>query len=256
VTQKQFFQLLFDAGDSVCLASTPFGTDTLPIASVWESSAQYFCINALNGTRADANVSTHRTFLLEIDNMPLLAQDKAVEHLPISAKVFSGNKSFHYFITLAEPVSAEEYASLARRLQIAAPAIDKSCKNPSRLARTPFATRPESGKLQELLFLGHRVSTRYLQALLPQEQPEGPPRKSDKLWISSTIVHAILMPDEVMNEIHVDGRNNFFFWLGQRLLEAGFSKDERRDKIKKAYDNLRNKKDFSLREAYYAGRVK
>lgn len=258
-TQRDFLNLLFDAGDETCFALDKYNTELSNArlgADEVNYETQWFCINALNGSRKDANVTKHRTFLIEFDNLPLDEQFNTFKDscVPYSAMVYSGSKSHHFFIVLNEPVSAEEYAAIVKRLHLKLPACDRTTRNPSRLARLPEVIRPDTQKEQKLWHCGARVVLSELLSTLPDLPTEPVIERSNSL-VSSTIVLARHNPEAVMRQIGIEGRNQFFYWLGQRLIEASLPKDVRKSFVKDVYSKLSNKTDFNLREALAAARV-
>lgn len=248
-----FNQLLFDPEDSTCFTNTPYGTFIESVQN--HTKTEYFCINALKGGRRDDNVTKHRTFLIEFDSVPLDQQWDLIK-VPVTAVVFSGNKSYHFFITLKEPVSAEKYAELAKRLHLAMPHADPSTKNPSRLGRMPDVVRQSTGKLQSFDYIGERISLEILESYLPT-LPVFKPQTAEarNMFLSSAIIAAKHAPDEVMQEMRISGRNNFFHWFGQRMIENNMPFNQRLEFVDTCYANLRNKLQFDLSEARHAARV-
>lgn len=179
--------VVFDEGDSICTTSTPTGTKVLPLFAA-DMSNQYFCINALARTdfepiqdwhssdtprRADVNVTKLRSILVEFDERELIDQVNYVQgsEMPYSVLTFSGGKSFHFIISLEQPVDTlTEYRQLVDRVYSAlggkAEGLDESTKNPSRLSRTPDAIRQPSGVVQALVDVRARVPRVELESWL------------------------------------------------------------------------------------------
>jgi len=118
MTQEKFLNSLFDAGQQTCFSPDARGIE---VTTQPGKHDLFFCINALNPAldanptepwhrvdlprRADHNVICFRNFLLEIDNMPIEQQVEHVRNLvPVTAIVFSGKKSYHFIISLTEPM--------------------------------------------------------------------------------------------------------------------------------------------------------
>lgn len=260
MSQTNFLKLLFDPADRTCFAQNPYDTSL----SVIEPDSHfymgpYFSINAMQHTRTDQNVTKHRTFLLEFDSLPLAQQRPLVNKsgLPVSAIVFSGNKSYHFFVCLETPVSAAEYADIAKRLHMLLPDADKSTKNPSRLARLADVQRPDTQVTQALIFLGSRVSNETLLNFLPPLPVAAPkePKTSTSRFQRMALIEARRNPDMVMRELGINGRNNFFFWLGQRLQEDNQDYNFRVTYLEDVYSNLNDQSGFSWREAKAAARI-
>jgi hypothetical protein len=119
------------------------------LATEWRPSPndklQYFCINPLL-TYKDLqknNLSACRNILLEFDKASLKQQEKLVQSakLPYSIKTFSGNKSYHYIISLEESLSEKDYTELVELIYAIFPTADQACSNSNRLSRTPGAFR-------------------------------------------------------------------------------------------------------------------
>jgi hypothetical protein len=271
MTQQKFLNLLFDEDQQTCFAKDARG---------WEVSAApkpndiFFSINALSPIvdcepteswhrhdlprRSDKNVICHRNFLIELDNMPLNQQIEYVRstNLPVSAITFSGSKSYHFIVSLQDPLNASEYAKLANGLHRLLPAAEKSTKNPSRLSRLPGVIRPETKLLQELVYLGERININSLPALPPSPHTTERAPAKNVLFITQQLREVQEIGVDNFIAQHFSGRNQFFFWAGRRCAELNFTQDERKNLIQRFYDRLENKKGFSIREAFAAARVR
>lgn len=269
--QLPFLELLFNVGEASCFTESPYGWK---VSLGPRAEDLYFCVNALHGQkdlapvkewhkeyqprRADANVVSHRNFLLELDEVPLDEQVKYVTDLvPVSSIVYSGGKSYHFIISLTEPVSATKYKELARRLHRLVKKADRQCKNASRLSRLPGVWRPDTGKKQELVELRSRIELSDLEAVLPEEEKRKSSKPSaDKLaYVPQLVIEACIYPDEVMERFNLEGRNLFFYWLFNRMNEANIPLSSRESYVERAYENLRDISDFSLEEARQAARL-
>lgn len=251
MNRNKFLRLLFDERQLTCFAEFPF--DTAVKAEPGPRDV-FFSLNALSGPRADGNVVCYRNFLLELDNIPL---DKQVAYvtskLPVSAITFSGNKSYHFIISLTEPVQSEaEYRKVWRGLYEAVPEADKTTKNPSRLSRLPQAFRPDTGLFQELLYLGSRIELDKLPK--PTEVREYVPNVS-KVFVSEQLLRVLEVGVDTYIETHFSGRNQFFYWLGKRCSELGHTRQKKKEVVDKFYELMHTKKGFGVREAYHAARV-
>lgn len=268
-----FLNLLFDEGQVSCFTENPHG---YKVSHSPRSDDLFFCINALHPSkdlnptkewhdehkprRADVNVVCYRNFLIEIDNMPLEEQIQYVtSKVPVSTIVYSGGRSYHFIISLETPLaSATEYAEVARRLCKLFPEADRTMKNPSRLSRLPSRIRPETNKKQELHHLGKRVPNKQLLDNLPEIpkiESKQVTAEEAKIFLSPLIIEACMIPDEVMNNRGIQGRNAFFFWLGHRMDDVNMEPSKKQKYIMMAYNNLKNTKDFPLEEALQAARV-
>lgn len=269
----EFLNTIFHPEAATCFTAKPHGTDVRPPLE----GDLFFCINELDSSRdaeptqdwhhpdrprrADCNVTSYRNFLIELDNMPLYDQVAYVKsRVPVTSIVFSGGKSYHFIISLDTPLATKaEYDSVARRLLKLLPAADKSCKNPSRLSRLPFALRPDTGLKQDLIYLGSRIENSRLLYLLPEESMRITQTRSPnevKLMVRPLIMEAADFPNEVMAKMGMDSRNRFFFWLYNRCRDAEMDDDSRWYWTEKAYNNLADKEDFGWDEAQAAARLK
>lgn len=276
MNRDKFLNLLFDKEQVTCFAEDPFG---VKVGEQPKEQDIFFSINALHPTedmqpikhwhaadkprRADANVVCFRNFLIELDNMELDKQEQYVlDKLPISTQVFSGSKSYHFIISLEQPLrDYSEYMEYAARIHEMLPKIDSACKNPSRLSRLPGAVRPDTGLKQELLYVGERVPNAQLDTLLPAAPIY------DRMYTSpeSTNPSKLFMPVQIADVIeqpakkiaYLGGRNQYFFWLGCRLREiAGMSQEHMYKKVSQAYERLPDTRDFTIEEALQAARLR
>lgn len=163
---ENFYMTLFDPGDYVHWGTTVYETE-IELAKDWNRFRErnFFCINPLRGPRSDANIRTYRNILVEFDGAALSSQLALMKNVPHTSAVFSGNKSYHFIISLEDPcIDDIEYKQLVRRIYAKLPQADKAVKNPSRLSRSPGAMRESNEKEteQSLLYVKERVSTKAL----------------------------------------------------------------------------------------------
>lgn len=260
MSQQKFLQTLFNYGEQTCFGKSPFETDIndTPWDGFFDNDGDiFFSINPMHTSRADANVTAFRNILLECDNMPLDQQIAYIQHkVPITSIVYSGGKSYHFIISLAESCSTkEEYDQLVRRLHAYLPEVDPTTKNPSRFSRLPDVIRPDTNKLQELVYLGSRTPRATLESILPALEVPKTHDKPPAGFFNPLVVDSMFYPDAVMVKTGIHSRNQFFFWLGQRLLDSCAPFEQRLQIIETTYAALKNKRDFSLQEARIAGRV-
>lgn len=143
------------ATSAVCYSPDPYGVGLYP-ATEPPADTVFFSINLLRESRKDSNVVDLRNFLIELDqkDMTIEQQRSYIKALgmPYTTCTYSGNKSCHYIISLADPLpDRETYDFYARWLHNAVALADHSTKNPSRFSRFPGAINPKTGKVQELL---------------------------------------------------------------------------------------------------------
>lgn len=181
---RDFFNTLFDNGQSTCFTYSPYGTFTKLVSDFISQPdrSQYFCINALSeldvnfansnsknaalnkGRRASSNVICYRNFLIECDGIDLDSQIKHIKEsgIPFSTAVFSGSKSIHLIVSLENPVATmAEYKTMWLRIAAAFNGLhnyaDSSTSDCARLSRIPNALR-DNGNIQELLKVTKRIS--------------------------------------------------------------------------------------------------
>lgn len=175
---------IFNKGEGVCLGQTLWDTTAVPLeeAIQAEGPSLFVCINPLVGKRSDANCSAFRNILVEFDKIPLADQLPLVHAagMPYTSCVFSGNKSYHFIVSVTEPfTTVAEYRRVAKWIYKVFPESDDSCVNPSRFSRAPGGIRPDTGLEQRLVELKGRVPTTDLMAWLQSSgvpEPVAPPR--------------------------------------------------------------------------------
>lgn len=245
-----FLKVLFDDSQSTCFTQDAKGTKVSPVHS---SDLQYFCINALHPScdllptqeyhnpnrprRADVNIVCLRNILVEIDTLPLKEQMDFISStgLPFSTCVFSGSKSFHFIISLVEPISnLSDYKALVGRLYSALNSfkkvIDTSCKNPSRLSRMGNSVR-DNGIKQGIVSVGSRINNDVLLEWIDEHCPKYDPKKT----ILVPNLHREVSPWvrlQLMKGIFETGtRNKMCFMVARELSKAGFEHEEIVSKI-------------------------
>lgn len=254
MTRDSFLQLLFEPGELTCFADSPMVTE---LSSEPLANDLFFSINPMHTKRADDNVTVFRNFLLELDNVPIYEQIQLVtSKVPVSSIVFSGNKSYHFIISLSSPCETiSEYRAYSRALLEAVPEADKSTKNPSRLSRLPGAIRPDTKLLQELVYLGSKIDKQKLPSPVPYREPVETSTSHSKVFVTRQLLSVLQVGVDEYIQGHFSGRNQFFYWLGRRCSELGLSREEKKKKVDYFYQKMQNKKNFSIREAYMAARV-
>lgn len=270
---RNFLGLLFDPGELTCYTQRPTGT---AVKRHPHPQDEFFCINPLDAhsdfnpteewhapnrpRRADHNVIAFRNFLIELDEMPIHEQIGYVKELvPVSAITFSGSKSYHFIISLKDPcASLQEYRNIAHRLLSLVSHADQACKNPSRLSRLAGHMRSDTQRLQSLIELNERIDKQTLIDLLPSFQERALERApgGNGSFVNIEVHAARKSPDEFMSRKNIPGRNQFFFWLGQRLLDANTPFDSRMNFVLETYNNLVHKDNFTLQEALMAARLR
>ena len=209
------------------------------------SQLQLVALNPIKGNREDENCTALRTFLVEIDTIPLKDQYDYVQsmRLPYSMIVFSGGKSLHFGITLSEDLSSlETYKYLATWILNVMSKADQNTKNPSRGIRMAGAMR--DGKEQKLIELKRRIPLGDLNAWLSQFEHLRPPppakyvEVSDKgldtlpRWVTSAL-EAGVSSYAVSNG---EGRNQRWFKIFCEFAKRGFSSEESMGLLQKYFE--------------------
>lgn len=266
---------LFDANDAVCFTDTPKGIDVAPLGDQ-TSASEFVCLNALDPLvdhkpiahwhasnkprRADHNVTKLRSFLVEFDKRELVDQIEFIEavEMPFSLMTFSGSKSIHFVICLETPLSSlEDYAGTAFRIMSAlggkASGVDESTKNPSRLTRTPGATRSSNGVEQALLENRGRVKNEVLEAWLERRgfdkasyDAVQAKRKLAAQELAKARNHgekyrAILSPKTtnfLMSGAVAGEWNKSFFLAACDMTRCGYTEAEVYDRLERAFGHL------------------
>lgn len=250
---ERLLKLLFEPGEQTCFATNPYST---VVTSRPDVGDLFFSINALKDARLDANVTSYRNFLLELDSVPLKDQISLVrDRLPVSSIVYSGGKSYHFIISLLVPLSSEsEYRRVGRGLMEAVPEADRTTKNPSRLSRLPGVLRPDTGLMQELVYAGNRINLAELPK--PKEYREPRETPTNVVFVTQQLLEVLEIGVDNTIANRFGGRNQFFYWLGKRAQELGHTREQKKILVDKFYARLEQKKGFSVMEAYAAARVK
>jgi len=162
---------LFQEGDLIWTGSL---YETRPL-----KDSEFVCINPLKDlsqSRSDDNISSYRNFLFEFDGVELTMQYRALEKLKshenfkIATATFSGSKSLHLIVSLADTLEIpyrQAWTALCLELTSITNLIaDPSCKNPSRLSRLAGFTREETGLVQDLVYTGSYITNSYIQTLV------------------------------------------------------------------------------------------
>jgi hypothetical protein len=132
----------------------------------------FFCINPVKnplGRIVAENITSFRNILVEMDGISLGAQERLVKRigLPFTTQTFSGGKSFHFIMSLEQPLKdLEAYCDLTKAIYAIVKRMDPSCKNPNRLSRVAGIMRPDKGVEQELVEVRKRVTTEELRQWL------------------------------------------------------------------------------------------
>lgn len=245
--------LLFDKEEHVCITSTVYGVASQPLKHL-RLLEEFVCINPLRPgmPRMDANVACYRNILVEFDKGTIEEQKQLVldSGLPFTTMTFSGNKSIHVIISLAEPLeSRAQYDMLVNRIYHRFPTCDKSTKNPSRLSRTPGAVRLDNNAGQVLLEARQRVSNAELTAWLGEIAEVTPLvprefRRSTRMRLNTMAFLACGAPE--------GSWNIELFKAAADLLRCGLPKDEIRERLEGVSGYLDSKDNQTIASAFRA----
>ena len=249
---KLLLKLMFDEDDNICVSDSKFAYHSLnyenvisqeelplvssnnqiPIKYVKNDKIILVALNPIVGYRADAHCYKFKNFLLELDCSDLKSQKEYIERLgvPISACIYSGNKSLHFLISLNKSLPSEKvYRFFAEWLLNIATLCDSNCKNPSRSIRLPGNIRPDTGKMQTLEEIKGKVDIKDLVNWLklhPESRPkhERKPRKMSEKpdfnqisgWVKEMLYSGIKAPN----------RNKKWFSAAIEFALSGFGEDD------------------------------
>jgi hypothetical protein len=140
----------------------------------------YIAINAakqLNINKTSENVFVLRNFLIEFDKLPLEEQIPFMKKLglPYSACIYSGGKSYHFIISLKEPLYHHvgelksngllQYKDIFYRIHyLCEEKNDRACSDPARFTRFPNARR--NGAVQQIIEISDRIDNSELFSII------------------------------------------------------------------------------------------
>lgn len=230
---ENFYKLLFDFGEGVCWGNTVKDTDVSILGPSF-CRAPFFVINPLYNQRSDSNVTSYRNILVEFDTGTISEQKELLQAsgLPYSTLVFSGGKSLHAIISLAEPVQTEaEYRRIAKNIYKRLPTADQKVFNPSRFSRCPGYIRDNVNE-QTLLEVRQRVPLSSLLAWIGPIELPAPVLNSAEIRVDR------MLPIRVHHFLNYGApegnRDNSCFVNACEMLRAGYTVEEIIDLICKS----------------------
>lgn len=254
---NNFLKILFNENEQICVSDNEYAyrsinqsdlinkknfklisNDGKITKTVNSDSISLVSINPITGKRNDRSVTSHRNFLIEIDDGKIAEQFNYIENigLPYSICVFSGNKSLHFAVCLEEPVIHPSMWSLLNNwiLNIVTRA-DQQTKNPSRSIRFPGHMRMNLHgikKEQKLLKLKPRITNDELYIWLskyPDKRPRlSPERKSVKMYVEPKLEKLPPFFHEKLEKLQrgeQENRNVTWFSLACMMAERNFDID-------------------------------
>lgn len=150
--------MLFDEGETIGFRPNQYLLESEALLFT-----EFFVLNPLKDLSSSKleNVTKFRNVLIEIDGKSLPWQEQYIEEklkLPFTTKVYSGNKSFHYILSLEQPMpDLDTYRKLVAHIYAVVKHADPACKNANRLTRLGGVIR-SNGKEQQLLEVRKRIS--------------------------------------------------------------------------------------------------
>lgn len=270
-----FLDCLFNYGEGVCFSYGPKGTDVYTEEVL--SDATFFSINPLHPTqdkhptesyhspnrprRADHNVTAFRNILVEMDKIPLEEQVAHIEDigLPYSTCTYSGGKSFHYIISLAQDLpTRKDYDKLVRRVYAAVgnKLVDQSNKNPSRLSRLPNSYRSDKDTVQTLISVGERIDNAALETWL-LSRGIGP--ITDIVWEDITYRSMLkrdfsALSSKTRNFLMYGAQegewNSSFFKAAAEMLRKGWTETEIYDRLRQITGKLDSVDERTIESAF------
>mgnify|MGYP005989606819 CR=1 FL=1 len=172
MTNKRFYELLFNEGEYTCFAESKYDTKLYSAHNKGpKAETQYFSINPMEKgtTRSGQNVTSFRNILIEIDRDKdgnLISRDEQESlflklNIPYTTLVWSAGKSYHGIISISEGFedrSHYDQAVLAvyRVLEKNGFPNDTQVKDPARLSRCAGSLRVN--QLQEIQDLRSRYT--------------------------------------------------------------------------------------------------
>jgi len=246
----KLLDLMFKPGETICVSPDKYGWHSIPLETAKygpitlvppnpEHDFQHphsddltlVALNPIHGFRQDANCTSYRNFLLELDVGDMDSQIEYIKNIrvPYSAMVFSGSKSIHTLVSLDQDLPSENvYRKFAEWTLAIATMADQNTKNPSRSIRIPGAYR-EPGKQQKLVEYRGPVSLYEFVAWLkdhpgcmPKERPKRTVSEKPDItmmpgWVASALVNG-LDPTK--------GRNRQWFSIGVEFALQGYALDD------------------------------
>lgn len=270
----KLLKLMFREGETICISPNKYGYHSMPLEKAFEENVKLLntkfrdskpieeCVeeyptnelrlvglNPINGWHDDASCYKYRNFLIEMDVGPLSDQMVYIKRLemPYSAIVFSGGKSLHFLVSLAEDLPDEKtWRKVSEWILSIVTMADQNTKNPSRRIRVPGAKRDDSK--QALVELIGAVPNKTLGTWL-KKYPHLMPKEAEKKPITGN-KRFPTMKKWMVKALHGDfpadkGRNKTWFAIACEFVLAGFDEDDTIDILR---DFFSPDRDFKERE--------
>jgi hypothetical protein len=165
----EFIRVMLGDAPAVCFGDRPNNTSTVGMASLHEGllrGATILVPNPMSGiiglnkkgepsSRCESLIAEKKYQIIEYDNLDQSSQAIRLQHLrsfgvPLVATVFSGSESLHGWFLVRGMSPADQAAFFDYAVH--ATGADPAHRSPVQMTRLPFATRPDTGALQRLVF--------------------------------------------------------------------------------------------------------
>ena len=269
-----FYECLFNKDEVTCFGENKFAVKTYNAIQIGsKADNQLFTINPLKkgSTRLDENVLVYRNFMFEIDEYePEIVGEKgekvpkeiqaSIVHtckLPFSTSVWSGNKSFHWIVSLNDDTYIEskvEYVALwkaiasilnktANKVGGKPLKFDSNTKNPSRLSRCGGSLRLTDigAQLQKIAKVKTRISIDQLESWLEQNEVnwyDYMPKHdtwtgTNEINLEASVLEKIefVLKWRMQNMVYEAGMNTWQYTFARNLYNTGLTLDEIRTTI-------------------------
>lgn len=271
-SSEDFLKLFFKEGEEICVSHNKYAyhsvsqdldseivlvssNEKLPPRYIKEDDINLVSLNPIKGFRNDQNVTSYRSFLVEMDDGSLAGQKKYIEEMgmPYSICVFSGSKSLHFGIVLKEDLpSMSVWTKTNKWILNVMEKADQQTLNPSRSIRFPENMR-KGGKKQTLVSIGERISQEELYNWL-NKFPDKKPKPETKLFeptgleLDRDSIGAVpVKVKEKLEEGVTFDRNKTWFGLACDMAKAGIPIEET---IEIFSEHFQEEHDFKLKELH------
>lgn len=189
---KKLFELLFEPGETVSVTSGQYSAHSIRQDEINEcislrtpenqftiskEQIQLVAVNPINGWKRDENVTSHRNFMIELDDGTIEEQMQYVKSsgLPYSACIYSGNKSLHYAVATEDDYGETIWRYVMQWMLNILKKADQQNKSPSRGIRVPGNRRRGGlGKMQTLEEYNKKITHEQINNWLSKHMDKKP----------------------------------------------------------------------------------
>lgn len=281
-SQIAFLDLLFNEGEDISVSDTKFGMHSVTRDEIESGTINLHsppsekhpegftktitsdeiilcCINPIKGWKRDENITAFRSFLFELDDMPLAEQKKYIDDsgMPWSICIYSGNKSLHYGIILDSDLpNYTTWLGVAKWIRNIIDKADPQNISPSRGLRFPDNVRPDGlGKPQSLIEMRERITKEELWDWLTKHKDKKPKKETYTEEIDSNLpagtISAWGLPASILDTLYKlkhgeqDFRNKSWFNMACFMAKKNISYE---DAIRLFQDYYIESPDFDRKE--------